>query len=376
MPRREAYKVIVWGPGYTGLQAVREMLKRPEIEIVGCLAYSDSKAGQDLGELAGLQAIGVTITTDQQQILALDADIVVYTARAMPDEEVQNRELAALLASGKNVVASTAYFFPWQRGEDYAGTLEQACQQGGVTLHGTGVHPSWFMERFVLTLSGLCTRVNSLELREVVDLSHHSGAAIRGIGYGMKPERLGSKSRKYILSRYYFEAIASTAHSLGVRLDKMTANINYLTTDKRIELATMTIEPDTVSCVDGVWTAYADSKPFITLREFWYLDPEAVDFTDITSPDFYDVRISGTPVDINTRVDLSVTEASDIYGLDDQQCGANLTTAVQLVQTIPAVVEAEPGILVPKVFAYPAGDLRDAVDPMRRRPVKVPEEIE
>jgi 4-hydroxy-tetrahydrodipicolinate reductase len=47
MSRSKPYKVILWGPGYTGSQALREIARRPELELVGCLAYSDAKAGRD-----------------------------------------------------------------------------------------------------------------------------------------------------------------------------------------------------------------------------------------------------------------------------------------------------------------------------------------
>ena len=40
-------------------------------------------------------------------------------------------EMVRLLSSGKNVVTTTAYHFPWQRGEDYVAPLEEACRIGG-----------------------------------------------------------------------------------------------------------------------------------------------------------------------------------------------------------------------------------------------------
>jgi hypothetical protein len=132
------------------------------------------------------------------------------------------------------------------------------------------------------------------------------------------------------------------------------------------------VAPGTVAAVDGTWIATVDDRPFITMRAFWYLDPEMVTFTEVTSPDIYDLQVRGRPVDVSTRVDLTVTDDRDVYGTDDGQSGANLTTAVQLVHTIPAVVAAPAGILLPTLFAHSSRDLRDVVDPLARRPIPIP----
>lgn len=356
----DPYRIIVWGPGYTGRQVLRELLKRPEFDVVGCLAYSPEKDGADIGVLAGRDRIGVAATTDQDRIAALDADVVIYTGRLMVDTVEQDAEVARLLRSGKNVIAATAYHFPWQRGAAHAQPLQQACHEGNSTLLGTGIHPGWFIERVVPLMTGLCMSVDRIDIAETVDLSHHSGEAIRGMGYGLPPERLGSKKRKWILSRYYFDSLAYLAFVLGVQLERVTSDIRYRVAEQRLDRAAVVVEPGHVASISGLWTGYVEGQPYLTLRERLYLDPSHVDDTAITSPDFYDVHVSGQPLDVSTRVNIEVTDHEDVLGVDDAQCGANLGTAVQLVQTIPAVVDAPPGILLPQLFAHCASDFRDA----------------
>lgn len=210
MGRTEPYKVVLWAPGYTGTQALREIARRPELELVGCLAYSESKAGRDAMDLIGEPTIGVPVVTDKTAIYELDADVVLYAGRALPDET-------------------------------------------------------------------LCTTVKSVSLREICDLSHHSGDAIRGIGFGMEPGRLGSKTRKILLSRYYFECIAGLAHLLGILLDKMTAQVSYPVSEHEVQCAAVTIRPGTVGAVDGTWAGFVGEEQVITIREVWYLDRNLVD---------------------------------------------------------------------------------------------------
>lgn len=374
--RTEKYRVIVWGPGYTGARALREIARRPELELVGCLAYNPEKAGLDAMEYVGLEPTGVKITVDKEEIYALDADIVLYAARAMPNEADNQQEVVRLLESGKNVVATTAYHFPWQRGEEFVKPLEEACKRGNSTLHGTGVHPGWFIERQVITAAGLTNTVDEVNLREIVDISHMDGDAISGTGFGMTRERLGKKTRKLILSRYYFETIAGLSHTLGLDVDEMVADIDYTMSDRDFTIANVHIAEGTVAVLDATWTGFREGKSVITIREIWYgaedlVDPEV----KLHSPDMWEYEIKGLPVDVRGRVDLTVTDLDDASGGDALQSGGNLATSVQLIMTIPSVVDAEPGILIPTVFAYPASDLRDVNNPLAKRPKVIPERI-
>ena len=88
-----------WATGGVGVAAIKGVLEHPDLELVGCWVHSQDKAGKDVGELIGTEPLGVTATNSVDEILALDADAVIY-APLMPNPD----EVAALLRSGKNVV--------------------------------------------------------------------------------------------------------------------------------------------------------------------------------------------------------------------------------------------------------------------------------
>lgn len=71
-------KVGVWGPGSMGVIALRAVIDHPELHLVGVVVHSDAKAGRDAGELCGSAPVGVVATQDPAQLLAGDADVVVY----------------------------------------------------------------------------------------------------------------------------------------------------------------------------------------------------------------------------------------------------------------------------------------------------------
>ncbi len=93
------YRVIQWATGFVGQEAVKGVIAHPELELVGAWVHSPEKVGRDVGELCGLDPLGVTASGDLDEVCAIDADCVVYAPVL-----ASTRTVAQLLESGKNVV--------------------------------------------------------------------------------------------------------------------------------------------------------------------------------------------------------------------------------------------------------------------------------
>ena len=102
-----SYRVIQWATGGVGRASIEHILRHPQLELVGCWVHSEDKAGLDVGDIVGTVPLGIAATNDIDEILAMDADCVMY-ATLMPDA----REVSALLRSGKNVVTPLGWFWP------------------------------------------------------------------------------------------------------------------------------------------------------------------------------------------------------------------------------------------------------------------------
>ena len=76
---------------------------------VRVLARELPRAGEagDVGEILGGEALGVAATSSIDEVLALDADCVVYSPLIPNDDEV-----VAILRSGKNVVTPVGWVYP------------------------------------------------------------------------------------------------------------------------------------------------------------------------------------------------------------------------------------------------------------------------
>src|ERR1700722_13130966 len=105
---RDPYRVAIWGPGDVGSICIREAVRLPELEVVGAYVYSEHKHGVDVGTLAGIDPIGVDATHDLDEFLALDCDVVLYTALDFPGSNALG-DFVTLLEAGKNVITSQPY---------------------------------------------------------------------------------------------------------------------------------------------------------------------------------------------------------------------------------------------------------------------------
>ena len=101
-------RVIQFSTGNVGRHALRTVIERPDLELVGVHANGAQKVGRDAAELCGLdEPSGVIATDDVDALVALQADCVVYTSQAetRPGDAIE--EITRFLAAGTNVVGTS-----------------------------------------------------------------------------------------------------------------------------------------------------------------------------------------------------------------------------------------------------------------------------
>jgi hypothetical protein len=202
-------RVIQWATGSVGVAAIKGVLEHPDLELVGCWVHSKAKSGKDVGEIIGAEPLGVTATDSAEEILALDADAVIY-APLLPNPD----EVAALLRSGKNVVTPVGWFYP---SEKEVGPLEAAAREGGVTLHGAGIGPGAAFELFPLLLSVMSTGVTFIRGEEYSDLRTYDAPDVlrHVMGFGGTPDQALSGPMQKLLDGGFRQSVRLCVDRLG-----------------------------------------------------------------------------------------------------------------------------------------------------------------
>jgi 4-hydroxy-tetrahydrodipicolinate reductase len=272
-----AYRIIQWGTGNVGLASLKTILKHPDYELVGCYVSTPSKAGRDAGEIAGVGTCGVKATNSIDEILALDADIVMHmplaAAQVNEDPSKDTKDICALLRSGKNVVTTVGYVYPKAYGLDVLAELESACTAGSVSLHGTGVNPGFMAELVPLVFSSHCSSITSLLVRESSDFSSYPSPQIifDVMGFSFDAERYESHTARYRkwLSGLFEESVLMMADGLGLELDELTVHSEIELAADDLDIAAGRVPKGTVAGQRWEWCGVANDRDVIRLEAIY-----------------------------------------------------------------------------------------------------------
>ena len=110
---RNPCRVAIWGPGTVGGALLRRVIRKPEFELAGVLAWSESKVGKDAGDIVGLGPTGITVSGDPEEIYEvynsgpLSADLLSVAGFGADPEDSAGREALAAWADNylRQVVA-------------------------------------------------------------------------------------------------------------------------------------------------------------------------------------------------------------------------------------------------------------------------------
>jgi hypothetical protein len=342
-------RVVQWATGAVGSAQLREVIDRPEFELVGLFVYSEAKVGLDAGALVGRPSTGVTATDDKAAILALEADVVLHAASKGFAVNTNTDDIVALLASGKSVVTTTSYGHLPTFGAETCRRIHEACAAAGVRFHAAGEHPGFMFERLATSLTALSRRVDRITVQEFVDCSAIPEPAmlIELMGMGKAPEEISPRSAMFrAVSVQYEQALAAAAEVLGLTLDEIRAEIRTATVDHDVELPAGTLRSGTVVGQILSWTGWRRGRPVLVAEEYWTVVNDIPQW-DLALDGKFLVRVivEGDPP---IRADVVIGNDRDREG--GVTSGGQLAVAMTAVRAVPYVLKAPPGVVAPSVF--------------------------
>lgn len=330
------YKVIQWATGSIGQIAIRHFAGNPSYELVGVYVTSEEKSGRDAGEIAGIAPVGVTCTTDKQQLLAMDADCVNYAPLYFDVEE-----MCEILRSGKSLVTPVGFAFPASRNPADTAKLEQACREGGTSLHGSGIHPGYIGDLFTLTGARLMSRIDKIVVNEHYLLAQHPSHDMNfpGLGFGRDPVECVEDPAPIIrtMEEIFRESMVLLATGLGLDVDEYAYELDVAVADEDMTVRSGFIPKGKVAGMRHEWSALVGGEPVLVYRS-WARMGDAITPRYDTGVNRYVVEMLG---DEPTRFTLEPMNA-DMTG--DIGYTGRVWTALSAVNMIPQLVDGPPGI--------------------------------
>jgi hypothetical protein len=330
-------RVVQWTTGNVARQALRAVVERPDLELVGLYAYSADKAGKDAAELAELDApTGVLATNDVSAILALKPDAVLYMP-LHPDVD----DLCTLLEAGINVLSTASFLTGRAYGEQARVRLRSAAEAGGASLFGSGVNPG-FADYLTGVASSVCREVNYVRVLESFDIGLWAGDANQDeLGWGRPAGDAGHDRDIEKATAPFGDAVEALAELLGTEVDAIRCDVEFAHATTDLEITGRDVKAGTVAGIDAKWFGSIGGTDVIEVNVRWTISPNLDPAWEIAMA--YQIEVRGHP-QVNVRAEV-LPQDFESMTLEEMLAIGSVITAMPIVNAIRDVVAARPGIV-------------------------------
>jgi 4-hydroxy-tetrahydrodipicolinate reductase len=319
-----------------GSAIARLVRERPGLELVGLCERGDLTSTIERHGDPGCR-MGSDLT---EMVEATRPEIAIQATRSRLDEVLEDIE--TLLGHGVHVI-SIAEEMVWPRASspEAADRLDALARAKGVGVLGTGVNPGFVLDLLIITLTGVCAKVESIRAERVNDLSPYGPSVLRAQGVGLTPAAFRKGVAEGIVAGHHGfpQSIGMIAESLGWEIERIEETREPMLAKERRDREQLTVEPGCVAGCLHTAVAYRQGHPAITLIHPQLLHPHLDDVETVDR-----IEIKGSP-------DLRLESHPEIPG--------GVATAALAVNMIPRLLAAEPGLKSMADLPVPAATMTD-----------------
>ena len=234
-------RIVIWGTGFVGKMVIAEVVKHPVFELVGVGVSNPDKVGRDVGELCGLEPLGLNATDDVDALIALKPDALVHYGPTAAHADDNIKLITRFLRAGIDVCSTSMTPWVWPAMKlnppNWIDPITEACEAGQSSCFTTGIDPGFANDLFPMTLMGLCAEVRKVRASELLDYTNYEGDYEFEMGIGKPPEHKPLLENPDILVFAWGATVPMIAHAAGVELDEITTTWDKWVTPVEVKTA-------------------------------------------------------------------------------------------------------------------------------------------
>jgi 4-hydroxy-tetrahydrodipicolinate reductase len=325
-------RVLHVGLGPIGAAVARQLLQRKGFTIVGAVDTDPYKVGRDTGDVIGVSGkLRLKVTSDiAKTIRAAKPDIAVLCTSSSLDAVLP--QFQQVLDRKVPIVTTTEEAaYPAKQHRRLAARLDAMARKAKVAVLGTGVNPGFAMDALPIMLSAVCERVDRIEVCRVQDARVRRLPFQQKIGAGLTPAQFRRRVRDGSVRHVGFtQSIQMIADAMGWRLDRIDDDVSPMIAAEAVASELLSVKAGEVAGVVQKGVGYVGSERTIQLTLEAYLG----------APESYEsVLIEGSP---------------RLYSKIEGGIHGDIATASMVVNSIPAVIVAEPGFRTMRDMRLPS----------------------
>lgn len=326
-------EVIHFGLGTVGQATVRLCRTRNWLRSVGAVVPSSS-SGTDRIATGEIPA-DLVVSSDPDQLLdQLQPEVALIATRSgVADVKA---DIMRCVERGVGVVTSSEELaYPDVTDAKVAGEIGEACLAGGASVVATGINPGFVFDVLPVVIAGSCWDVDRVFVTRALDCSVFGQTIHKSLGVGYSPAAFEEARRAGVIRGHigFEESAMVIAEVLGRPLDDFDENVQPLIAERSYQLAEYVISPGQTAGVVQEATGWVNGRPWLRFDLSLHVEPESV---GIQTRDH--IRIEG-----ENTIDVTIQPGTQSI----------LTTSARMVNSIPSVLSAPPGL-------YTATDLLPA----------------
>lgn len=323
----EKIRIILYGVGAVGSRVAKFLLQKEGVKIVGAIDVAKEKVGKDLGDMLAIgRRLGVVVSDDPDAVLSkVKANVVVHATTSFLKQAYP--QIAKVIEHGVNVVSTCEELsYPYPREPEIAEKLDELAKKHGVTVLGTGINPGFIMDTLIIALTGVCQTVETIKVTRVINAATRRASFQKKIGVGLTVDEFKEKMERKVITGHVGleQSISMIASALGWKLDKI-----------EVETKAIKVKPDQVAGLRQLARGIRRGREAITLDLQAYVGAEE---------EYDSITIVGVP---------------SIQGKISPGVHGDLATVAIVVNSIPKVINVEPGLVTMKDLPVPSAALED-----------------
>jgi 4-hydroxy-tetrahydrodipicolinate reductase len=215
-----------------------------------------------------------------------------------------------------------------------------AAERAGVSLFVNGVDPGFANDALPLVLSGICERIEEVRCAEILNYNTYNQPMVLFdiMGFGRDLHDVPMLLSPGVFTMAWGSVVRQIADGLGIALTDITEWYEREAAPEDFEIAAGTIKQGTAAALHFEVRGMVGDKPVVVLEHVTRLrDDLGAEWPQPAGQGCYRIQITGEP---NYTVDLQ------LMGTDGDHNTAGLkATAMRLVNAVPAVIDAPPGLV-------------------------------
>lgn len=319
-------RVVQWGLGAMGQGVARIVAAKEGLELVGALDVRPDVVGKDIGEVLGIDPLGVKVSSDPADVLdSSKVDVVTIATTSWAKRQLP--DLKAIISAGINVVSiAEEMAAPEAQSPDIAAELDALAKEHGVSVVGVGVNPGFVLDHLIVVLTAGSQEVTRIEASRINDLSPYGETVLSTQGVGTTPDQFqaGIADGSIVGHVGFPESVRLVSDALGLGVDRVEQNITPIISNVTRQAKDRVIEPGMVAGCNHTAVGYRGDEEVIRLIHPQQVAPEA------------EGQATGDYITIYGVPEIKMSISPEIAG--------GKATAGIAVNTIPRIYAATPGL--------------------------------